>query len=759
MYMRGSDDESMNWNPPFSAGLTTLLILLALAAMAASFAWSRKQLNVATPAGLISVALRIVAFLLLLFFLLQPTRLPPPDKVPVHRTLAILIDTSGSMSRKGTPDGPTRFAQVRKLLSDHKLFDRVREAAQGDVPFVLYGFDSQVAEIKLGALADIETAGKQTDLAAAMERAVKLNQNRNLMALLVLSDGRNTQGADPRLAAEKLGVPVYTVAVGDEPREGGATEKKLADLSVDSVSADPRIIVGRTAQVVVSVSGANQPARQVNVELLENDKVINTTAVAISPQQSKRQALFAVRPTGVGVHKYTVRVPLEENESDPTNNTSGFSVEVVDAVNRLVYLDRLRDERRFLKPLLEATRGLRYTAIVQQDEQRTLVDGNDKAMKKEAGNLSPEQLAGIKAVILGDLPATALPPQQIASLVDWVDKGGSLLLLAGPQSMGEKGFVTTDLAKVLPVEVKPGAPYLEREFKVELTPEGAAHPAFQRVKMRWDRAAPLLSRFDTGEARPAATTLLATTDGRPMVVSQTFGHGRVAIVLTDSTWRWQLGFDASRPGAVSEHQIFWRQMIDWLLPDMGEAADDTREVQLIADRVEYQINDRVVLMASVRGADGSLIKDAKLEITIASPDGRPIRREAVLDPAAQSAFTATFEAPFEGEYEAQVIARQGEQTIGSDRITIRVTQPVIEYANTNPDRPLLREIAQRSGGQYLEPSELDKITELVELRPYETTRARNETEAVPAWDRWWFALIFLGLMAGEWLVRKKNQWV
>jgi multidrug resistance efflux pump len=104
----------MNWHPPLSSTVITILVLAGLGAMAASYLWSRRQLNPASPAAMATIALRLLAFFLLLFFLLQPMRLPKPREISSPRTLAVLIDTSGSMSKKMSDDAPARLDEARQ---------------------------------------------------------------------------------------------------------------------------------------------------------------------------------------------------------------------------------------------------------------------------------------------------------------------------------------------------------------------------------------------------------------------------------------------------------------------------------------------------------------------------------------------------------------------------------------------------------------------------------------------------------------------
>lgn len=751
----------MTWHPPLNATATTLLVLGALVAMALSYLWSRKQMDVTSPAGATAAGLRLASFLLLIFFLLQPTELPAPQTITTQRSFAVLVDKSGSMSlpSQDVAGAPTRLAVVEKWLRDSGAMKTIGDAAKLSV----YGFDGRASAIDAANLESLAADGKMTGLGAAIEQVAKFHQHDDLAGMLIFSDGRNTSGGDPREAAKKAGVPIYTVAVG------AALPKKLKkevrkDLALESVTAEPRIIVGRTVQVVVNAGATGYGSRQVTIELLENDRPIGTTTVAAGPQQTRRTALFSVKPTTLGVHRYQVRVPLEKDEADPTNNLKTFEVEVVDPVNRLFYIDRLRSERKFLEPILAGRRHLRYASVVQLDPEHVLSQGNDADLKRQITKLDPAKLTGIKAVILGDLPASTLSEEQIAGLATWVDKGGSLLLLAGPTSLGAKGFGQTPLAELLPVKLGGEAHYIEKEFKVDLTREGAAHPAFQKTRDRWAGAAPLLSRFDVEGVKPASTVLMASTDAvhAPVVVSRSYGHGKVAVVLTDSTWRWQLAYNpaVSKVEGMSPHAAFWNQIIDWMLPDLDQTEKAANQVQLISDRLEYEVNDQVLLMVNVRGSDGGVVRDASVEIAVATPDGRPILRTARLGEGTGDNYTATFQAYAEGRYTAQAVAKRGGQTLGTDQVQIKVTQPMIEFTQTDPDAKLLSEVAEASGGRLLEAEALKEIGEIADFKPRKILVQPNaDTDSEPAWNKSWLAVAFIGMMSAEWIIRRRNRWV
>ncbi|QNN23228.1 hypothetical protein HED60_13420 [Planctomycetales bacterium ZRK34] len=756
----------MIWNPPFNALIMLVLIVGAAVLIALSYLWSAQKMKYAAPQAIATLVLRGLGFLLLILFVLQPMQLPKPREITMQRSVAVLLDTSASMKQpvNSAPSAPTRFGHVRKLLDDNHVFKQIQSQAQLNI----YGFDQQAGALAADALAKYEPQGKQTDLAAAIRQVAKIHDNDDLAGVLVFSDGRNTQGSDPAASLGEMKLPVYTVAVGSVLlKEETKTEQKK-DLAIESIAADRRVILGRTANIALTVEATGFGARQVTVELLkgDTDQVINTTAVAVSQQQSRRQALFTVKPSAVGVFKYRVRIPAEAEDSDPTNNQRDFEVEVVDPINRLLYVDRLRFERRFFNQILEKQRSLRYTSVVPIDGERVMVQGNDPDGKRFGAAFSPEQLVGLKAIVIGDVPASQFTGQQIAALYDWVDKGGALLIMGGPASLGDKGFAGTQLGKLLPITPAQSHAYLEGQYPVDLTAEGAAHPAFQKVKGRWGNAPPLLSRFAVAKVKPTATVLMMTTDtnAAPIVVAQNLGKGKTAVVLTDSTWRWSLGYDqrTQSVGGQSPHTAFWSQLVDWLLPELTDTDRGQNQVQIITDRQAYEVGDQVMLMISVRDAAGEVVRDAEVQVTAATPDGRPVQRVAKIDPSdtAGALYTASFEAYMPGEFTIGVAAKRETADLGSDRVSIQVTQPIVEFTQTDPDPQTLTKLAEKTGGSVLNEMQLGDLAAKINMTPRQVTiQPSADADAEPAWNRWLLLLAFIGLMSGEWFIRRKNQWV
>jgi hypothetical protein len=297
---------------------------------------------------------------------------------------------------------------------------------------------------------------------------------------------------------------------------------------------------------------------------------------------------------------------------------------------------------------------------------------------------------------------------------------------------------------------------MEKRFQVELTPEGRAHPAFQGVKQSFVKAPELISLMAVGEVRPSATVLMKTTDGSdlPVVVAHNYGKGKAIVVLTDCTWRWKLGM-AEGQMQDDVQTLFWRQLVTWLMPE-EQAQKERRAVQLVADRLSYELNQPVNLTITAVDADGKAVANAKVVCHVHAPDGKVLERPATHTIGAEGApegYTASFVPHVGGKYKVVATAQAGGADLGRDELSLIVGDTSVEMNETDPNRDLLKRLAVSSAGRYYEGLEADKIADDITIQ----TKKHTWTEKKEVWDKWWVFLTFLALLSAEWVLRRRRQ--
>jgi uncharacterized membrane protein len=182
-----------------------------------------------------------------------------------------------------------------------------------------------------------------------------------------------------------------------------------------------------------------------------------------------------------------------------------------------------------------------------------------------------EELDKYDAVILSDIGSNTLLlsagtfvrseflPDRCDVICDYVNGGGALCMIGGYMSFSgidaKARYGKTALAKALPVEV------LEIDDRCE-TPAGVnpiilkkEHPVLQDVEEKWPRF--------LGYNRTIAkkdSTVAATINGDPFIVTGTYGKGRTAIFSSDCSPHW----GSKEFMEWKSYSRFWTNLASWL---------------------------------------------------------------------------------------------------------------------------------------------------------------------------------------------------
>ncbi len=744
------------WGSP---SLTWLMAAGVIAVLTASFAVIWRQLWPITAGTVVMALVRLAGFMLIMLLLLQPSVIRVETSEIAPHT-AILLDTSGSMGVVDKDHDKTRLQLAKSALDASKLIQVLGEKSKLSV----FEFSSGLSKIKTESIGRIEKAtGTSTSLGLPISQVRDTFKGDELAGVVIFSDGRDNTGIDPLTAAKQLKAPIFTVGFG---RKKEKEEKvKEQDLAIVAVAHDKRLVVGHKTDVTVSVSSKGFAARSVPVELVLDGQVLATSVVALSPDRPERQVTMTLKAQAPGQFVYVVRVPPDPAEGNKANNEKPVPVFVTDPVARVLYVEaRPRWEFKFVSRVLSAYKNVEHTSVVRMGPDRSIIQGSKPAAAARIAPMPPAQLQQLKAVIIGDVPKSFFTPRQIATIAALVEQGSAVMLLGGQDSFGPDGFAGTPLAPMMPAQLLGRASYTERRFGVELTAEGKAHPAFQNVEHDWSKAPDLISLVGVGELKPGATVLMRTSDNQqqPVVIVHRYGRGKVVMVLTDCTWRWKLGM-AEGGTNVDLQTIFWRQLISWMMPEQ-EAEKEKQSVQLIADKLQYELNEQVKLTISALDAEGSPAPRAKVICHIYAPDGKVIEQAASYGKMAgggegqAEGFTAAFTTYTSGKYKVVATATADGIDLGRDELSFVVGDTSVEMNETDPNRELLEKIAKASRGQYCkgnyyEPANAGQIARDIVIKTKKNTWQKTEE----VWNEWWVFIAIVALACTEWITRRLMQ--
>ena len=729
----------------FEHASATWLLWLGWAAASAFTAWSAWAHLRRERAWPWLLLLRLLFLGLLGWTMALPARRAAVTEVVRPRFL-VLLDGSASM-RRGTEDG---LAESNRWDTAAALLDEgwaASVAASCDVSLAVFDSGlSDAAPLVPGAAAAFAPDGAVTRLRSAIDGLFARNRGQEIAGVLLLSDGIDSSEPDAAwTGARSWPAPVHTVVLGtDAPREFEP------DVRVEAIDTPRRAVVGWETRLSATVAGRAADGEPFVVRLLRDGRPFGELPAQLPSEGGSQELSFRLPHDAVGTENWRLEIPPLPRETQTNDNALAAVVEVVDARNRLLYIEDVpRWESKYLNRELLANKDVTPLSFVRGPGGRFI--SYTQSGGSDALDLTAAQLALYKIVILGDLDAAALGPARAEALRDFVERGGSLVLLGGPKTLGAGGVASSPLSVLLPFS-RPATPAAEGRFPARWSADGRGHPALAGAEGLPETVPPVLSVFGGARLGDASVSLAEaeTQSGwQPLVVTRPYGQGKVVALLTDSLWRWRL-----EPGSREAYAFLWKRLVEWLSPEASEAGENVIELFCASGRVD--VGEEVELSARVTMADGGAPPAGlRVECEMQMPDGRTV--PLAMEPSVVSAggrdfpgFKARFVPTLPGAYRAIARAEiDGGQVVSAPQ-PFQAREAASEDAPLPIDLDTLRAISRASGGRHGTPREIAAFLRSARF----DSRRETRVEYSSLWQRPALLAILLCLLVSEWIARK-----
>jgi hypothetical protein len=387
---------------------------------------------------------------------------------------------------------------------------------------------------------------------------------------------------------------------------------------------------------------------------------------------------------------------------------------------------------------------------------------------------SPQALSeNIDVVVLANLVLSDLTATQQSAFLAFVQGGGRLLLIE-PETEMASSFSGSPFELMSPVvfrmpSAQPESAESVDEFERRMKstednpgsgadspgqpllnfalPEGTAGSRISELFGSAAGSAPgILPKFSTFAKikgiKPGAQVLAVhptektdSNDPCPLLVSERYGLGYVAALLTDGLWRWKLAV----PSSSHDPEIFWQQLFRTLA---------NREIDHAGMRFSVR-----PLRASMRLACNFRIEGAQglgPTITAVSPSGRSIPVYPQLDEASGS-WTFQVTPDEEGRWAVSAVDGRGAK-IGAS-VLVANPRHGEEFSGLPADNEGLRALADSTGGAMIN----EGVPTSWQLGDAEKARAPIAVRRSQLWDNWPLLLAALGLYAAELAWRRRSK--
>ncbi|MBR9988638.1 MAG: VWA domain-containing protein, partial [Gemmatimonadetes bacterium] len=668
----------------FQPPLPAVVLVLVAAAAIGLVAWTyrRPVAKARTGDRIALTALRSAAFVLLFFCLLRPV-LVLSSVVPQQNYLGILIDDSRSMRIADEGDVPrSSFIDASFSGPDAELL----EALESRFQLRFFRFSDQVERIE--AAGGLVYDGGRTAIAPALDRVREELGALPLSGVVLVTDGADV-GADIQdvtssalgeslLALRAAGVPVFPIGVGRESFD--------RDIELSRVSAPREALKGTSLVVDLMIAQTGYSGQTVTVLVEDGGRIVGSEEVTLPRAGEPTPVRVQFTASEAGARRFRFRVPAKDGERVIENNEQEALIHVRDGREKILYFEgEPRWEVAFLRRAVAADSNLQVVTLQRTADSKFMRMDVDSAGELFSGfPTTREELFSYRALILGSIEASHFTHEQLRMIAEFVsERGGGLLMLGGRHAFAEGGYAGTPIADALPVT-------LDAQFsrdtmffdtlRVRLTRAGAAQPALRIAdserasEERW-RTLPAPTTYNrVGPLKAGAVALLTgsgTRSGsdRPVLAWQRYGRGQTFALPVQDTWIWQMHADV--PLEDQSHQLFWRQLLRWLVSGVPQPVTGT----VASDHVGPA--DAIRVRADVSDDRFAKVNDGRVIARVTLPDGTQSDVPMSWTVGRDGEYHATFTAAGPGLHTVNITAERDGRTLAAN--------PIYAYAEERRD--------------------------------------------------------------------------
>lgn len=516
----------MNWSISFEPLLAwpwLAAVLAPLALLALVGLWFRQRGSV----------LRFTALLALGAALLNPVFLDE-ERDALKSVVAIIVDRSQSQDiGERTKQTDEALAGLQQRLARFKQFDvRVVEAGKSDA------------------------AEERTDtrLFSALEGAFRDVPPSRIGGAVMITDG---EVHDAPAGAPDFNAPLHALITGNDHEK---------DRRIRFENAPRFGLVGKPLDMTYRVIATGDQSGQVDVRVSINGEQVSVERATIGQTMP-----LQVTIPNAGRNIVEVAIDHQPDELTDANNRA---IALVDGIRENLRVLLVSGEphagertwRNLLKS--DASVDLVHFTILRPPEKQDGTPINELSLIAfPTRELFVEKIKDFDLIIFDRYQhRDVLPILYYDYISEYVEKGGALLIAAGPEYSGESSIARTPLMSALPA--MPSGEVVDKAFYPRLTDLGQRHPVTRGLDGS-NSEPPHWSRWfrTIGVKNPEGEVVMKGADNLPLLLLDRKGEGRVGMLLSDQGWLWARGFEGGGP-----HVQLYRRIAHWLMkePELEE---------------------------------------------------------------------------------------------------------------------------------------------------------------------------------------------
>ncbi|MCW9098567.1 MAG: VWA domain-containing protein, partial [Ignavibacteriaceae bacterium] len=664
------------------------------------------------------ISLRVLALLLLCFILFEPI-LNLSRKFILEPANLVFIDNSRSITIE---DGTNRSANVKQILDDFSV-----HASADNLKF--FEFGNSVREVSDDSLDKVNFSNGSTNLEDVFN--FTKSSDKNIASVTLISDGVLTSGSNPYYDAINLGIPLFTIGIGD------TTQRK--DIEIKKVLHNDFLYAKTPTSIIATIYNKGFSGESIIASMYEDNKFISQQNVILS-SAGIQNISFDYNPESSGEKKMSISIKPLKNEFTNANNKKIFYVNVLsNKINVVLVASSPSADLTFINNALKRDENLKVSSIVQVAQDKFLDKWNYQIL--DSANV----------LFLIGFPSDQTPKNLLNRVIARIksDKVPYFLTLSAGISLNKLSLFGDELSFTVN-QLSNGY----REVQPQILEEQSHNPILKQGNKNlidlWNNLPPVLQPNSLFNPRIESKMLAQIKVNNkvinsPLILIKNFSGNRSVTVLGKDIWKWKLQV---APKGIDLFDSFIVNSLRWL-----RAGEEQKLVSIKSSKKNYSQGERIEFSAQVFDESLNPVSDAEIKLKIRSDKNEYETDMQNVGPGLYEGsiiINETGDFGFSGEaYTDGTLLGKDNGSFNIDEIDLEMINPVMNYS-------LLNLLANNSGGEFYTPDDYKSLMTRINQLNKLSSKEKIIKSEITLWSHTWMLLIAIFLFSLEWFIRKRS---
>jgi len=586
---------------------------------------------------------------------------------------------------------------------DFFKFTKLQQSLSENFDVFVYNYSDELRE---GFVS--EKKGVSTNISKLMDEVDLKFSGRNLLGVVLSSDGLYNDGSNPLYHKISKSIPFYTIPLGDT--------SVIKDVRISDVLHNEISFLGNTSPIEVQIQTEKCRGENITVKLYHQSKLIASKKVKVKTDNEYIKVPFVIENNFVGLQKYRVEVGSVSQENNTANNSYKLFVEVLDSRYKILFLsDVSHPDISAIKSVLEKNKNYELEIESTSDFTKNIENYNLIVLF----HLNSRKTNVIEKIKESDVSLLMISNSINTSLISQIYNGFSVKGKSKSQEITTEMNTTFSKFSISPSlrNYIQDLPPLHSPFGIYNYPASAEVLLYQKIGMY--------------------------TTEKPFVLLDQSQNRKIGLILGEGLWKWKIN-DRKEGEFHKNFEELISKITQYLLIN-----EDKSRFRIFHDKKILE-GKSIVFKAEYYNENYELTNTKEVSQKVFNEKGEEFRfvysknqNTYFLDLGNLAVGTYTFKSA----YAENLDVKEGSFTVVPKQLEGNIIRA---------NHQILYQLSKESNAVMFPEFNIENIINQFNESPLNKTVLHTSKKTTSVINKSWILILLLSLLSGEWFARKFN---